>query len=111
MTKEQYEAARAVLEKDCSIRYRYVEDGESCAVGALALAAGVLPERFAETDNAAKVGALQDVAEAVRQRFGIKLAVLTEIQYQNDVHEEVAWRRNAVLNVLELAYNQWITKM
>lgn len=111
--------ARAVLAADCEITEQYWRDGKTCAVGALALAAGVpkgvlitaftrnidvknLGAWETETpEKVAEIGAVKVLRERILKRFGLTTDDLARIQTANDGQEKHKDRVAAVLFALD----------
>lgn len=98
----------AIIEQDCQIGGCYVMPGSpegrqiTCAIGALALAAGVPTERFGANltwCNNLRIShpELSDVVSTIRNRFGLSLIDLIEIQSRNDSADNVPARREKIL--------------
>lgn len=100
MTEAQYESVKAILEADCDLQCKYVDEaGKTCAIGALALAAGVSPARFIGV-NSLTIECLPDVRAKIQATFGLTFQKIADIQWANDSHDRVDSRRAKVLQVL-----------
>ena len=104
MTK--WDEIRKVVEQDCGAAGRYIDDdGATCVIGAMALAAGV-PK---ETLLAYNLSALIQFpgTDAIMQHFEITSAILLlMLQYANDSHswidgDVVRLRRERVLAIID----------
>jgi len=107
VTKAQFDEAYAILEKDCQITKFYCTDEGTCAIGALALAAGI-----SESDlNEAGPMAIHHkdcapIAKAIFKKFGLDLFGQSSIQNSNDCYKVRADRVNKVLAQLEHYYKE-----
>ena len=102
MTKRQKEAARKILAADCETRCVYYNEGRTCAVGALAIAAGVSTATLIRHNNRAISSSFAAyIREAIRRKFGLTTEQLDGIQYENDRYYLVPQRRRSVLNRLD----------
>lgn len=99
----------AALQKDCEIRHTYVRGQKTCALGCLALLAGIPRSFFDDTDkergekvNKRRIGdeRLESVAKAITKKFGLTLDQQMSIQQQNDWTETVAERRDRVVGLI-----------
>lgn len=102
MNRAQYEKARAILASDCAIRHRYINaEGETCAIGALALAAGIEVETL-EGWGSTGIGFVEGYAP-IKEEFGLDKEELYLIQRANDALSsfDQIERRVAVLTILD----------
>jgi len=100
MKKRQRAAAIRVVERDCEIRERYIDrDGRTCAVGALAVAAGV-ELNYRANYNCTGIGSprpkLVEMRRAIGAKFGLDEADLQRIQHTNDAIEAQSERRKKI---------------
>jgi len=125
MNKEQYEEARKVLAADCATCGNYCDDLGTCAIGALALAAGVDKEVLIIAESLGigavmpsiiwsqeTVDAVTQMRQAIYAKFGLTGENQSTIQRWNDSvrdnkegsifkREE---RRRVVLHALDRIY-------
>ena len=91
MNQKQYERALEAVRNDCAIQRKLIDDyGNTCAVGAMALAAGYTPHslRRLRTYN------------GIAKRYGLQEDELRPIWRVNDHEYNQSDRRLAVANVL-----------
>lgn len=101
MTPEQYNEARKILAKDCGLARRYINArGSTCAIGALALAAGVTPGALMDAGGSS-IASLPKVSRAIERRFGLTAAMQRDLQFTNDWHPTRNRRRRGVLAELD----------
>lgn len=121
MTRAQYRAARRALKQENACRlagkYHSYRTDATCAIGALAIEAGVKPSYFRhDRRNGDPVYALPKVTAAIKQTFGLDEDVQAALQCANDrVRPPVGSldpdesrhkrRLGKVLEVLQEAYN------
>lgn len=89
MTRAQYRAARRALKQENACRlagkYHSYRTGATCAIGALAIEAGVKPSYFRhDRRNGDPVYALPKVTAAIKQTFGLDEDVQEALQRAND---------------------------
>ncbi|TXH56848.1 MAG: hypothetical protein E6Q97_05655 [Desulfurellales bacterium] len=89
MTRAQYRAARRALKQENACRlagkYHSYRTGATCAIGALAIEAGVKPSYFRhDRRNGDPVYALPKVTAAIKQTFGLDEDVQVALQRAND---------------------------
>lgn len=109
MTKEQCAAAIKVIKKDATGRleyyrphYRPQSGGDACVIGGLALAAGVKPERLIRDNTVAIIFSdLDDVAEAIKVKFGLDRMELAGLQEINDETPDLIERRKRLIERLK----------
>lgn len=105
MTKAQKQKAIDLIKADCQLRERYVDhlgdSDDTCAVGCLALAAGVKRKRFDGMNNTAFISMLGDVADAIRSKFGLSVNQQVVIQELNDGVMELEERRYRIVDYLQ----------
>jgi hypothetical protein len=103
MTKEQKDKARALLEKDCELTCNYFDGEKTCAIGCLALAAGVSKNILLnyEMPISANEAKARVIAIAVKKEFGLSRDVQRAIQSENDEVKDIGQRRHNVLCVLD----------
>lgn len=100
-TKRQIQSAIKLIEKDCLARFHYVdEDGDTCALGCLALAAGVKRTTL-RTYSRKIISFLPNVARKIESKFGLNAAHQDRIQYENDSTAYVHKRRSAIVAYLK----------
>lgn len=106
MTPEQHLQARMALAADCEVRGVYLDaNGDTCAIGGLALAAGVTIDALNRAEGMAVMdGDMELIRHAIFVRFGLTSVALMRIQWANDWYEDLDARRVAVLGALEKAY-------
>lgn len=94
-----------IIRKDCSIRYVYYRDGETCAIGAIALAAGVSKSVLEAAAGWSICSDSSDEAatirNAIREEFGLTDYEMARIQGRNDVHGNQESRRRDILLQIE----------
>lgn len=96
-----WEAVREVLSQDCKIKSLYINsEGETCAVGALALAAGAMPDYLLQ-QRTTTIGALPDICSLIEGKFGLTTAHLRIIQAVNDDENDDDLRRVFVLQAID----------
>lgn len=79
--------ARALeaLAKDCQVKGYYYKNGETCAIGCLALLAGITVERLTIASGTPIIyDANSDIYAAIRRTFGLELEAQERIQRLND---------------------------
>jgi hypothetical protein len=105
-----------ILSKDCKGRYLYLNcDGETCAIGALGLAAGVSRETL-EVANVESIDpaapsyqkttpevtqCVNEIAEKINKKFALERHQLGLIQSINDGHKDHVERVRMVLKVVD----------
>jgi hypothetical protein len=104
MTKEQKRQALALIATDCENRFRYLHNGQTCAVGCLARAAGVRDSTLIIA-NEHPIGAqwietISRMRDAILSKFGLTPSQLQTIQALNDGHTEREERVAAVTKYL-----------
>jgi hypothetical protein len=102
MNEEQRRAAIEVIQADCLARRVYVaNNGYTCAVAALGIAAGLEPAAFAgfNTESITEPE-LEFVREAIELKFGIDEDTLDKIQSLNDLCDSVEARRQSIIRYL-----------
>lgn len=106
LSRESAEKIIAVIERDCFTRFTYRDrDGNTCAIGALAIAAEVGYLLPPPQKHAAPVRALDDLSYALQAAYGVDEEVLTMIQWNNDDCSTPEERRSRIRHTL-LAYVQ-----
>lgn len=104
------QAIMDVLEQDCILAGQYVNaDGQTCAIGALAEAAGFDIKRLLgkRTNNRGilesedKRTLLGQMREAIKEKFGLSLSQMKLIQRHNDMNFSPEHRRGSIRNFLE----------
>ena len=104
MNAKQKREVIKLLEKDCQIDSSYISESgkKTCAIGCLALKAGVERARLLK-DNGTLIThhRMRDVADAIFKRFGLSRRYLSVVQYQNDYFDSVSKRRAAVVNYVK----------
>lgn len=94
--------ALKLLAKDCQIGGEYIDGNKTCAVGCLAIAAGVKKAHLAEVNEWPIYSRyLAKTRESIKLKFGLSGDELEDIQYANDKADTVEDRRKAVLKVVE----------
>lgn len=99
MTKAQKAEARVLLEKDCKVAHCYFDrDGDTCAIGCLAVASGFTEKDFIgrRSDFIHKAD-MRDIARSIMDKFGFTIEQLVNIQLTNDNELDVETRRGKVL--------------
>lgn len=107
-----WDEVEAIIEADCKVRYRYITpSGQTCALGGLALAAGVSPETLAVARKVAIIAtgahdrtplaraataAVAVIREAIAERFGLTPYQQDAIQMRNDGERLPSERRRLV---------------
>lgn len=104
MNKLQKAQVRKILASDCKLAGEYYSRGQTCAIGALALAAGVKKKLLKEQNDAGiDCKIMKPVASRIRKKFGMSIDEMAEIQEANDnIMDDVKERRREVLAVLDL---------
>lgn len=100
-----------VLKKDCEITGSFYVKGETCAVGRLALEAGVSPRRLAKIPEVGvdaynyhdetTMGLIKEILGKIKRKFGLTKRQLLRIQHQNDGVVGLESRRNAVVKLVK----------
>lgn len=86
-----------VLGRGCKIAEKYIDDcGNTCAIGALAKAAGIDRETL-KSDNQTFISSLSVLQEAIMAKFGFNEEHLNRIQSINDANADETERTDAVL--------------
>lgn len=96
---------KKVISKDCKIASYYYKRGQTCAVGALAIAAGVPVDVLKEGSQKVINGNYDSTIEmrnAIHKKFGLSCGQLEVIQSQNDHFENSKDRRSAILERIEM---------
>ncbi len=91
--------ALRALAKDCGLRGAYVHRKATCAIGCLALLAGV-DRAYLKKRNWEPVKMLGVVVESIHKKFGLSLDDQKRIQETNDAHKTPELRREAVLRLV-----------
>lgn len=106
MKKAQRDKAIAVIAEGAkACGYYVVSEGDTCAVGSLALAAGIaLPSPHAwENKLPIQSAALRDMASRLVEAYGLSLRELAVIQSLNDLYWwDVDVRRRYIIEYLEM---------
>lgn len=101
MTKRQYKRAVALIKKDCQIRGEYTDfNGNTCAIGCLALAAGVKKSTLLRSGTN-PIEWLPGIARRIKSRFGLSMDEQADIQQENDSCHVLKNRRRGVLKLLK----------
>lgn len=97
MTATQKAKAIRLLKKDCQISGRFIDyKGRTCALGCLALAAGVPKSRLRKLGFGGIYGDCF-ISAKIESSFGLTLDQQSTIQYRNDSYDEVPTRRQHVI--------------
>lgn len=114
MNRAQYRRARCVLQGDKACaqagHYYSYRKGETCAIGALAIDAGVKPSYFrheSRNDTPIFASTLEKVSDAIEETFGLALGEQERLQSVNDGYRKEATqeeRRAGVLRELRALY-------
>jgi hypothetical protein len=102
------------IKEDCEIKSNYIDkDGCTCAIGKLALVAGVPRHTLRKAGNAAidvssddedtplgKINAVIKIREAIHKKFGLSYDLQGSIQRQNDLYDTPEDRRVAILGFI-----------
>ena len=93
------------IQNDCQIRHLYWKDGQTCAIGALALQAGV-SEGFLKAAGKqaiwwAQTMEVNEMRHAIMHHFDLVEHTLNQIQAINDKYETPEKRRAAILEYIE----------
>lgn len=109
----------ASINADCAIRRRYAnEQGETCAIGGLALSAGVPISVLLAAENKRiatnvvsvtsgsettreNLKALRTIRRAIHRRFGLTIAMLSSMQMRNDMNTNPRDRRTDILDFVD----------
>jgi hypothetical protein len=100
--KNKRMAIKAIKE-DCQIRCRYInKKGDTCAIGKLALLAGVRRSvlRKLGSDRISEE-VCNAVSSAITRKFGLDASNQDRIQILNDHNNTIKSRRNSIVNYLE----------
>lgn len=101
MTKRQYKRAVALIKKDCQIRGEYTDfNGNTCAIGCLALAAGIRESTFTKRNNS-PIYLFKGVYRRIKSKFGLNLVQQEEIQSLNDSSINPKIRRRTIVHYLK----------
>lgn len=101
MTKRQYKRAVALIKKDCQIKGHYVDgDGNTCALGCLALAAGVKKQTL-ENHNSSPIEWVETAYRKIKTKFGISLNQQSKIMGLNDSSSKPETRRKHIVRYLK----------
>ena len=85
-----------IVSKDCGAAAEYLdENGQTCAVGAIARAAGVTDKQLRRQNNN-KIIRRPMLYRPIRERFGLTVEELMKIQNINDLYSDALVRRDAV---------------
>lgn len=91
MNKRQKAHAIRLLKKDCALKGKYIDSsGLTCAIGCLALAAGVRRKTleavnyYSITESFEEYPGLKLIVDAIERKFGLNQAQQGSIQYAND---------------------------
>ncbi len=107
MTKRQYERAVKLLKADCQITGALIDDaGQTCAVGCLALAAGVSPRTLKRKMGAIDSDKQSGLVKAIQKKFGLDLDILCTIQHRNDCNSNRKMRVKEVVRAVRYAYEE-----
>lgn len=80
-----------VIKSDCQIRRRYQdEQGQTCAIGGMAKAAGIKLPPAGSRNNGVGITGLKRMSGNLRKHYGLRIFDLMQIQGLND---EIANRR------------------
>jgi hypothetical protein len=90
-----------LLSNNCGVSNFYIDpEGEGeCAIGALALSAGI-PRSYLEEHNNSLIKMLPKVANAIRKKFGLNIGEQVTIQMANDAYDDIDERRQAVIDAI-----------
>lgn len=98
MNAEQKKEVIELISQDCEISFNYLKEGKTCAVGCLALKAGIPHEPLAE--SRLLIQHEPDFIAAIESRFGLNYSQLVRIQDLNDSHSTPESRRKAIIDYL-----------
>ena len=98
--------AIAAIQNGCQLQGRYlnVDTGEACAIGSLALAAGVAKSAIAVGDKFdAAIGhpMTGSMERGIAKKFGLEVGHLYLIQRKNDRIRNLDRRRKAIISMIE----------
>ena len=98
--------AIAAIQNGCQLQGRYLNaaTGEACAIGSLALAAGVAKVHLEFADECGPcIGnpSSKVVVAGIAKKFGLEVGHLALIQSKNDRIRDLAKRRKAIVAMLE----------
>lgn len=97
-----WEAIKGILAEDCKLQGRYINDeGETCAVGALGIAAGFHSVAM-KTRNTTNILVFRALSDVIWDKLGLSLTHLHLIQRVNDAEEDPERRRAKVLQVVDI---------
>ena len=102
MNAKQRDELMAIIIGDCGAVGHYIgQDGDTCVVGAIALKAGVIPERLTQANTSGITHpTLAGVRRDIYCRFGLSEDELHRLQLVNDSYSKTIDRRSAVLSKL-----------
>lgn len=100
MDAKQKKQITNVIRRGCKIRYKYLnEDGNTCALGALGLAAG-MKETVLRNHNKTPSAAFPSLRGIIKAKFGLESHQINQIQEINDTNSSMSARRAAILRYL-----------
>lgn len=118
MTEKQLNEAIAIIQADCELQYRYCdEDGKTCVLGALGLAAGIAKADLIEMGAQCIIcfwSHCNQLANAIETKFGIERQVQGMLQNINDDNEGILYlaapsveeRRQKIVDALKGEYEK-----
>lgn len=93
-----------LIANDCGISTKYINDkgDKTCAVGAMALAAGVTKAKLRKLGKS-QIGSVRcaSIAVAIMEKFDLTPYQLTCIQQLNDFSGHIEFRRSEIIIYLE----------
>jgi hypothetical protein len=108
MTKRQKAHAIRLLKNDCKLKGKYIDDsGLTCAIGCLALAAGVRKKTLESvnytgiSESFVEYPALKRIVEAIERKFGLNQYQQYYIQAANDGQDYRDVRVDEVVKVVK----------
>lgn len=105
MNQQQKDEIIKVIKSDCKIKQKYIDnDCNTCAIGALALAAGCSQEQL-KVAGSSFIGFYGDIiltlSTSITDKFGLSVDQQQAIQATNDDYTSPEERQAAILELLE----------
>ena len=108
MTKVKWDEILAIVDKDCKIRSVLIDqEGQTCVIGALALASGITQQQLVDTELflpgnglargiSSRSKRMTAVRVAIRKRFGLTMEQMMGLQEINDSYSFQKSRQAAI---------------